>query len=60
MNAESVKTQILYVLSVIRIGKLLVRAATVAPNPNVTSAMGRAQQTNVPVEANKDSQVNLR
>jgi len=55
--ADPANTQALYRLSVIRKGKLLVSAATVAPRPSVTRMIGRAQQTSVPVEASKASQL---
>src|SRR5258708_10164532 len=38
-------------------GTLLVRAATVAPKPKVTSKKGSAQQINVPIEAKSASQL---
>jgi len=57
MMAEPAKTHTLCWLSVIRKGNVLVRAATVAPMPRVTSMMGNAQQTSVPVDANKVTQV---
>lgn len=40
----------------IKTGKLLVNAATVAPKPRVTSIIGKAQQIRVPLAANKVSQ----
>jgi len=57
MMAEPAKTHTLCWLSVIRKGNVLVKAATVAPIPRVTRMMGKAQQTSVPVDANKVNQV---
>jgi len=57
MIAEPAKTHSLCWLSVIRKGAELASAATLAPMPKVTSAIGNAQQTSVPVEANRVNQV---
>ncbi len=54
MKPEKIKINILYSLNVIKKGKLLVIAATVAPKPKVTKIMGKAQQTSVPVVVNKE------
>ncbi len=43
-------------LSVIRNGMLLAIAATTDPSPRLTSRIGNAQQSRVPVEANKTNQ----
>lgn len=57
MMADPANTHTLCWLSVIRKGIERVRAATVAPMPKVTIMMGSAQQTRVPVDANKVTQV---
>ena len=57
ITPDPANTQALCRLSVISMGKLLVSAATVAPRPTVTSMIGRAQQTRVPVEASRASQL---
>lgn len=44
-------------LKEMRKGALFVRAATLAPNPNVTSKSGSAQQINVPMLAKSVSQL---
>ena len=57
MAPEKENTQTLYLLSVISSGRALVSAATVPPSPSVTRMIGRAQQTNVPAEANRVNQL---
>ncbi len=57
MIAEKANTQALCSLKVIRKGKVLVSAATVAPNPNVTRVIGKAQQMRVLADENRVSQI---
>jgi len=57
MAPENANTQALCWLKVINMGKVLVKEATVAPMPNVTNVIGSAQQTNVPLVANKAVQL---
>ncbi len=58
-NPEPANTQALCMLSVIRNGMLLAIAATTDPNPRLTRRIGNAQQSRVPVEANKTSQLHF-
>ena len=53
IKPEKIKMIILCSLNVIKKGKVLVIAATVAPKPKVTKIIGKAQQTSVPVVVNK-------
>lgn len=57
-QADITNIPVLFSLSMINVGKLLVIAATVAPKPRLTSRMGKAQHSKVPVDTNSVSQLN--
>ena len=59
MIAEPMNTHSLFWLKVIKKGKVLVRATTVAPKPRLTRIMGKAQQTKVPVETKSAIELKL-
>jgi hypothetical protein len=54
---DTANTQALCNVKVTRKGRPLDNAATAAPNPNVTNAIGNAQQMSVPKEASRASNV---